>query len=75
MGDDKPPNASCLLELGSLSLAVKCLLTDVPLFMELAEENKRKNKASREPDKHASGPVQPRRLAGPGARFCPNAPY
>lgn len=37
-----PLNASCFLELGFLSLVAECLLTDVPVFMELAEKNKKK---------------------------------
>lgn len=40
-----PLNASCLLELGFLSLVVECLLTDVPVFTELAEKNGGKNQA------------------------------
>ena len=37
-----PFNAPCLPELGFLSLAVKCLLTNVPLFMELEEKTRKK---------------------------------
>lgn len=36
-----PLKASCLLKLGFLSLAVKCLLTNVLLFMELEEKNEK----------------------------------
>lgn len=61
--DDKSPRCSCLLELGILS-EVKCRLTDIPLFMEVAEKNKGKKKKASQVASWANvwGPRQPRRV-------------
>lgn len=59
--------------LGFLSPTIKRLLIDVSLFMEVEEQNRKKQKPAMWSDKQMSRILSnPSRLAKLGMQFCPN---